>query len=207
MEFTGFTKKDFDVFHIDGLESRMEQLRQHISPKLEAIGQELSTYLSMLANEEMYYHVAKHARRTKNPPKDTWVAWSNNKRGYKSLPHFQIGLFDDRVFIWLAYIYELPNKKQIAQKYLDNLSKVTSTIPQNYVISLDHTKKDSFTLKDVDDFQVEESLVRLRDVKKGEFLIGQHIDPNDPVLRNGKEFLDFVKDIFEHLMPLYKMSF
>ena len=37
-------------------------------------------------------HVAKHARRSVNPPIDTWVAFAPNKRGYKMLPHFQIGL-------------------------------------------------------------------------------------------------------------------
>lgn len=31
-------------------------------------------------------------------PVDTWVAFAPNKRGYKMLPHFQIGLFKDHLF-------------------------------------------------------------------------------------------------------------
>ncbi len=33
-----------------------------------------------------------------NPPDDTWVSFSTNPRGYKMMPHFQIGLFGDHAF-------------------------------------------------------------------------------------------------------------
>lgn len=75
MEFKGFTNEDFDVFIIDGLEARMEALKETIRPKLEALGQHFAPTLSALTGDEMFVHVAKHARRTINPPKDTWVAF------------------------------------------------------------------------------------------------------------------------------------
>ena len=76
MTVTGFTDQDFDVFSVPGLEARMEVLIERVRPKLEALGAELSPYVSALAGEEMFVHVAKHARRTVNPPIDTWVAWA-----------------------------------------------------------------------------------------------------------------------------------
>ena len=91
MEFGGFTNEDFDVFLIDGLEARMDALKTTIRPKLEQLGAYYAPSLSALTGDEMFVHVAKHARRTINPPKDTWVAFANNPRGYKMLPHFQIG--------------------------------------------------------------------------------------------------------------------
>lgn len=108
--FNGFEQRDFNVFTIDGLEERMEALRSRISTKLEAIANHLEADLSSLSGDEMFVHVAKHARRTKNPPNDTWAALASSKRGYKKLPHFQIGMWESHVFIWFAVIYESPIK-------------------------------------------------------------------------------------------------
>lgn len=44
MEFKNFTNEDFDVFLIDGLEARMEALKETIRPKLEFLGQYFSPY-------------------------------------------------------------------------------------------------------------------------------------------------------------------
>src|SRR5699024_11327687 len=65
-----------------------------------------------MVGSDMHLHIAKHARRTVNPPNDTWMAIAGNKRGYKKHPHFQVGLWDDHLFIWLAYIYELPRSEE-----------------------------------------------------------------------------------------------
>ena len=53
-----------------------------------------------------------------NPPKDSWVAFAPYKRGYKALPHFQIGLWGSHLFIILAVIYEAPDKVAIAERLL-----------------------------------------------------------------------------------------
>ena len=44
-----------------------------------------------------FAHVAKHARRTVNPPDDTWVAFALDKRGYKKHCHFKVAVSRDRV--------------------------------------------------------------------------------------------------------------
>ncbi|WP_276309867.1 YktB family protein [Pueribacillus theae] len=202
-KFEGFTKKDFDTFTIEGLEDRMEAIQERIQPKFQLIGKTLTEDISALAGDEMFLHIAKHARRTKNPPNDTWLAISANKRGYKKHPHFQVGLFDDHVFIWLAYIYELPNKKEIGHTFLQHIDDIQTKIPKNFVISHDHTKKDASTLGEID---LTKALERFRDVKKAEFLIGQHVAAEDPLLKDGQAFLHFAKNTFEALMPLYKLS-
>lgn len=201
--FEGFTKKDFDTFTIEGLEHRMEAIQERIQPKFQFIGKTLTEELSILAGNEMFLHIAKHARRTKNPPNDTWLAIAANKRGYKKHPHFQVGLFDDHVFIWLAYIYELPRKEEIAQTFINHIDKIKTDIPKDFVISLDHTKKDVSTLEEID---LTKALERFRDVKKAEFLIGQHVAAEDPLLKDGQAFLNVAKNTFETLMPLYTLS-
>ncbi len=207
MEFKGFTKKDFDTFQIAGLDERMEAIRERIQPKFQAIGQVLTNDLSVRIGNEMFLHIAKHARRTVNPPKDTWLAIANNKRGYKQHPHFQVGVFDDHVFVWLAFIYELPRKAEIATTFLTHFDEVVKLIPEDFVISLDHTKKDANSVANMGKDGLRSALERFRDVKKAEFLVGRHIAKDDPLLKNGPAFGDFVKETFETLVPLYLMAF
>jgi uncharacterized protein YktB (UPF0637 family) len=202
----GFTQEDFDVFQLEGLEERMAGIQGLIQPKFQAIGERLAGELAVHAGDEMYLHIAKHARRTVNPPKDTWLSICNNKRGYKSHPHFQLGLFDDHLFLWLALIYEVPNKSQIATAYLDKLDDVIAAVPDNYMISLDHTMKEATRTGDMSTEDWNKALVRFRDVKKAELLIGRHIPADDMLLRSGDILLKFASSTFETLMPLYRMS-
>lgn len=204
MNFEGFYTEDFQTFTIDGLEERMEAIRERIQPKFQVIGQALADDLSATLQTEMFLHIAKHARRTVNPPKDTWLAIAANKRGYKQHPHFQVGLFDDHLFIWLAFIYELPNKEKIAKNFLANMEVITQATDEQYFISLDHTKKDAQLIGHID---LKSSLERFRDVKKAEFLIGRHFRINDPIVKDGDKLYQVIRETFENLIPLYKLSF
>lgn len=203
MTFTGFRQSDFEVFTIDGLTERMSGIQEQIQPKFKQIGDELLDDMSAITGSEMYLHIAKHARRTVNPPNDTWLAIAGNKRGYKKHPHFQVGLWDDRLFIWLAFIYELPNKTKIAQNFLNNM-EMFEDLPADFHISLDHMKKDAETLKDID---LEQALTRFYNVKKAEFLIGKQLQPTDAVVQNGEELINFIKSVYQQLIPLYRLAY
>ncbi|WP_174613118.1 YktB family protein [Virgibacillus ihumii] len=203
MGFRGFSKNDFNAFQINGLDSRMEAIQERIQPKFKAIGEKLSDNLEDMTGHDMYVHIAQHARRTVNPPNDTWMAFCHNKRGYKKHPHFQIGLFDDHLFMWLAYIYELPDKQHFAETFLEHIDDIKETIPGDFVISQDHMKKDATALSDID---LEKALTRFKNVKKAEFLIGKHITPTDPVLKSGKAFINEAEETFQKLAPLYRIS-
>lgn len=202
-----FTENDFDTFLIDGLDERMKAIKERIQPKFKKIGTEISDDLAALVGNEMHLHIAKHARRTVNPPKDTWLAVCHDKRGYKKHPHFQLGLFDDHVFVWFALIYELPHKKLIAQTFLDNVDTIDDLIPDDYVISLDHMKKDALNKSELSKLELSKYLEKFRDVKKTEFLVGKHIRKGDPILENETLFLSYIKDIYNRLIPLYNLSF
>lgn len=201
VELHHFAKEDFQTFLIDGLDERMEAIQTRIQPKFQTIGQELVTYLSNKLNQELYLHIAKHARRTVNPPNDTWLAIADNKRGYKQHPHFQVGLFDDHLFIWLALIYELPNKQKIAESFLEQYDRIKQ-LPNSFVVSLDHTKKDAIPLNEV----TKANLERFRDVKKAEFLIGKHLDYQNPVLKDAQKLFHTITDTYDQLLPFYQLA-
>lgn len=204
VEFTGFTQADFDTFNIDGLNERMTAIQERIQPKFKVIGESVIDDVSAMIGSEMHLHIARHARRTVNPPNDTWMAIAGNKRGYKKHPHFQVGLWDDHLFIWLAFIYELPNKSNMAHNFLQNLDELDEIIPDDFVISLDHMKKDAITKQEID---VEKALIRFRDVKKAEFLVGKHIDPSDPILQDSDALLKLIRDTYQTLIPIYRLSY
>ncbi|MFD0697243.1 YktB family protein [Paenibacillus sp. GCM10027628] len=206
MTFNGFTSHDFDTFAIEGLDGRMEAIRERIQPKFKTLGDSLCADLTLLSGTEMFLHIAKHARRTVNPPVDTWMAICPNKRGYKQVPHFQVGLFDDRVFLWLALIYELPNKSLIATRYMKEIDRLRKELPSDFVISFDHMKKDTASVSELDRAGWQTALTRFRDVKKAELLIGRNLASTDPMLTKGAEFEQLVKQTFETLLPLYQMA-
>ena len=87
-----FTAQDFKVFDIQGFKERMAAILTRIRPKLASIGEELAPKVSELVDVPLFVHVAKHARRTVNPPDDTWAALGANARGYKKDVHFKVAI-------------------------------------------------------------------------------------------------------------------
>ncbi|MCH5584008.1 DUF1054 domain-containing protein [Shimazuella sp. AN120528] len=207
MVFPTFTEQDFHVFAIDGLETRMEALQREIQPKFSTIGEHVSAHLTNKLGDTVYTHIARHARRTVNPPEETWVAWATNKRGYKAHPHFQLGLRDTFVFAWFALIYECEQKQQFANNFLKNVQKYSNQIPKDFYISLDHTIPDVTLVKTLDKENWESIMKRLATVKKAEFLCGMLIPRKEAVSLNGNVLQKKIEKTFDQLLPLYHLSF
>jgi uncharacterized protein YktB (UPF0637 family) len=207
MTFPTFNQEDFDVFTIPGLEPRMEALIRLVRPKLTQLGEELAPYLSAHCGEPMFPHVARHARRTINPPADTWVAWANNKKGYKAHPHFQLGMWSTHVFIQFAVIYESGNKEVFARHLEEKLNEMRSVIPDHFRWSIDHMQPDSTIHGEMDEDDFAHMIDKLKRVKKTEALCGIHIERNDPLLKDHDRFAGVVKHTFEQVMPLYRIAF
>jgi uncharacterized protein YktB (UPF0637 family) len=71
------------TFEIEGFNQRMEQLYALVRPRLMRLGDELAPELARKLRLEFFPHVARHARRTVNPPPETWAAFGPSPRGYK----------------------------------------------------------------------------------------------------------------------------
>src|SRR2546430_14431744 len=89
MPSLAFVTGDFKVFDVKGFQPRMAELKSRVRPKLEALGRSLAPAVSRPPGGEAFAHVAKHARRTVNPPDDPRVACSPDARGYKKHRHFK----------------------------------------------------------------------------------------------------------------------
>ncbi|MDM5246755.1 MULTISPECIES: DUF1054 domain-containing protein [unclassified Lysinibacillus] len=204
MQKIKWTNKDFNVFQIDGLDQRMEALISSVRPKFQLLGEDFSSFFSSHLGEEFYPHVAKHARRTVNPPKDSWVAFAPYKRGYKSLPHFQIGLWSTHLFIVLAIIYEAPQKNVMAERLIANKT-LLQQLPNDFIVSGDHMSPAAISMEDAKEDKLDELLNRLRDVKKGEFLVGRHIPREQAIKLSASELHQITEETFSSLLPIYNI--
>ena len=199
-----FTQEDFNIFAIEGLEPRMDEIRKKIQPKFKEIGTEVSDDLSsILGIKSLPVHIAQHLRRTKNPPQDTWCAIGGDNRGYKKYPHFQLGLYQSHLFIWLAFIDNPRFEKEMAQSFIDN-DKVIQRLPADFVVSYDHTKESVFS---INDSKLTKGLIRWRDSKKGEFLVGRQLAATDPILKNPEVFHRYLLETYHALVPIYLQAF
>ncbi|WP_210469527.1 YktB family protein [Sporosarcina sp. 6E9] len=193
---------DFDLFLIDGLEQRMNALQTLVQPKFEKLGRHFADQLSAHGSDEFFPHVARHLRRTVNPPTDSWVAVAPSKRGYKALPHFQIGLWQTHLFIIIAVIYENPDKKGIAER-LENNINVLTTLPESYLVSGDHMKPDAVHITKAEREGLTQLLTRLQTVKKAEFLVGRHLTREEAIAMTTDEFIAFAEETVDQLLPVY----
>ncbi|HCW9424820.1 TPA: YktB family protein [Staphylococcus aureus] len=197
-----FKPKDFKAFNVEGLDARMEALNEYIRPQLHELGEYFSDFFTSQTGETFYPHVAKHARRSVNPPKDTWVAFTTNKRGYKMLPHFQIGMFEDQLFVMFGIMHEAKDKATRA-KVFERKFKAIQQLPDDYRVCLDHMKPDKPFIKDLTDDDLKEAIQRAINVKKGEFFIALAITPQDKRLKSDKAFIAFLEETFNQFLPFY----
>jgi uncharacterized protein YktB (UPF0637 family) len=83
MATLGFLRRDFEVLAIEGFSTRMAKIDELINPRLTRLGSRLAPDLSQKLGMEFFPHIARHMRRTANPPAETWVAFGPSRAGYK----------------------------------------------------------------------------------------------------------------------------
>jgi len=194
-----FTKSDFNLFNDPTLAGRMAQIKTVIDPKFEAITPELLSTLQA-DGQTFYPHIAKHLRRFKNPPVDTWVAFSENKRSYKGLPHFELGLWPDRLFCYFDILDESKAKVQVAVSPAD-LQKLFGQLPADYVISNDHSTAE---MQLATPANVTAAIKKFGQYKHSELVAGRAIKLDSPLLADDAAQLTYIQTTLKTLLPIYE---
>ena len=121
----GFTPADFEVFEVEGFNQRMAQIYEHVRPKLIRLGNELVPELARKLHLEFFPHVAKHARRTVNPPPETWCAFGPSPKGYKRYGYLALCISAVGLHARLVVKPEADHRPQIAEGLRRKSSELT----------------------------------------------------------------------------------
>ncbi|EJE97426.1 DUF1054 family protein [Liquorilactobacillus mali] len=192
----------FDVFLVQGLDERMQAIRETVQPEFKLLGDKLVPFFESKCCKVFYEHVAQHRRRTKYAPEITWCAFSQQQRGYKMEPHFQVAVNKDYLALWLSFIDNPKGEEKMAAAFIENPEKIVA-IPTDFDVSLDHTKTKSEKIENTD---MIEALKRWKNVKKGEFQIGKIFPKEYFSKHSSEEFLTEIYDVFERLIPIYQTA-
>lgn len=208
MVFDGWAAEDFEVFSVPGFEPRMELIRARIQPKLDALGRELIPLLKAETGTEWFHHVAKHMRRTVNPPSDTWVALNRVKKGYKATVHFDVGLSALGANACVVVKPECLERDVFADSLERNAKTLTKryrSTPDLYLGDVPNAERgDLLPVAQVDPEEWQRRAESLRRRKQFEFEAGFRWEPDAIAALSGEEFLRRVFEGLRELLPLYQ---
>ncbi len=208
MSFPAFTAADFMVFEIDGFAPRMDAIRRRIRPKLEAVGRELQPDVRRLGGSEAFAHVAKHARRTVNPPGDTWVAFAADKRGYKKHCHFKVAVSRGAVRFLFEVGPELADKKRWAAAWRRDAPKLVPVLRRARGLAWfknEHDETPSAILTDLGADAVTRLADELTRTRDGQLVLGRVVAAADAARWKPADYARAARETFALLAPLYRL--
>ena len=209
MAFPGFTPADFKVFDLEGFAPRMGAIKGRIRPKLEAAGRDLVRDVTRLGGAPAFAHVAKHMRRTVNPPDDTWVAFAGDQRGYKKHCHFKVAVSRNAVrFLFEAGPEHAEKKRWCAawKRHAPQLVPVLRRAKGLAWFKNEHDETPSASLGDLtpeDLGRLADEVVRTRD---GQLVLGRVVSAEEAARWTEAQYRGAALETFRALAPLYRLS-
>ena len=209
MAFEGFPAKDFQVFAIPGFADRMAAIRKQIQPKLFALVEEISPGLKAVVGSDVFSHVAKHMRRTVNPPDDTWVAFGPEKRGYKRAQHFKVAISRHCVRFLFEVGPEYGDKAKWALTWKREIGRLAAKLKKGTGLGWYKNEHDeepaaamaALTLRQIGELAGE--LVRRKD---GQLVLGRRLDQAEVLRQTPQGFAEAALATFGDLAPLYRLG-
>jgi uncharacterized protein YktB (UPF0637 family) len=209
MAFTGFTPSDFKVFDLQGFHPRMQAIRARIRPGLEALGEALLPDVARVTGSETFAHVARHARRTVNPPDDTWVAFAPDRRGYKKHCHFKVAISRRAVRFLFEAGPEHADKKRWAAAWKRSAGRLAPALKRAGGLAWfknEHDEEPAALLADLSPQEIAclgEELLRTRD---GQLVLGRAVSDAEAARWGPEEYRQAARAAFEALAPLYRLG-
>jgi uncharacterized protein YktB (UPF0637 family) len=203
-----FGAADFKIFDVAGFQPRMGQIRERIRPKLETLGHSLAPAIQRTTGDETFVHVAKHARRTVNPPDDTWVAFAADRRGYKKHTHFKVAVSRHCVRFLFEVGPEHADKKRWAAAWKKSAPKIAPVLRRVKGLAWfknEHDETPAAALGDLtpDDLAgLADEVVRTRD---GQLVLGRVVPADEAARWTEAQYRGAALETFRALAPLYRL--
>src|SRR5437899_9772775 len=209
MPSLAFVTGDFKVFDVEGFRPRMAELRSRVRPKLEVLGKSLAPSVSRSLGGEVFAHVAKHARRTVNPPDDTWVAFAPDRRGYKKHCHFKVAVSRNCVRFLFEVGPEHADKVRWRAAWKRNAAQLGAVLRRVQGLAWfknEHDEEPAGLLSDFDAeglTQLAEDRLRGRD---GQLVIGRAVPAGEAAKWREADYRARALETFRPLAPLYRLK-
>ena len=208
MPHAAFSAADFKVFDVKGFKPRMGEIKTRIRPKLETLGKSLAPAVARSLGSDTFAHVAKHARRTVNPPGDTWVAFAPDKRGYKKHCHFKVAVSRHCVRFLFEIGPEHAEKKRWAAAWKKNAGKLSPVLRRVKDLAWfknEHDEEPAASLAEMTSdalADLADEIVRTRD---GQLVLGRAVTADEAARWNEAQYRQAALDTFRALVPLYRL--
>ena len=208
MASAAFGSSDFKVFDVKGFQPRMGEIRTRIRPKLETLGRSLAPALARSLGGETFAHVAKHARRTVNPPDDTWVAFGPDARGYKKHCHFKVAVSRHCVRFVFEIGPEHADKQHWAAAWKKNAGKLSPVLRRMKDLAWFKNEHDETPAAPLSDMAPEalaglaDEIVRTRD---GQLVLGRMVTAEQAARWTEAQYREAALETFRALVPLYRL--
>jgi uncharacterized protein YktB (UPF0637 family) len=208
MPAAAFNASDFKAFDTKGFSPRMAVIRTRIRPKLEAIGHSLVPGVSRATGTPSFAHVARHLRRTVNPPDDTWVALGPEARGYKKAGHFKVAVSRHCVRFLFEVGPEHADKKRWASAWKKSalrLGPVLRRVRGLAWFKNEHDEEPAAPLADLgteDLAELADEIVRTRD---GQLVLGRMVEADEAARWTEAQYRSAALETFRALAPLYRL--
>ena len=208
MASPAFVAGDFRIFDVIGFKPRMAEIRARVRPKLGAFGESLSSSVGRSVGGAVFAHVAQHARRTVNPPDDTWVAFGPDARGYKKHSHFKIAVSRHCVRFLFEIGPEHADKRRWAATWKKNAPTVGSVLRRVKHLAWFKNEHDEEPASPLADFTLEklgdlaDALTRTRD---GQLVVGRAVPAEEAARWTEAQYRSAALETFRTLAPLYRL--
>lgn len=196
-----FGEQELAVFTIADFSERMAAIRAAIQPKLRDLGERLREPIGRLSGQPRFPHVAKHMRRTVNPPPETWVAFGPSARGYKQFCHYAFVISSGGVHARLVVKSEAPDREQMANSLRTatrKLVKQTKALPLRAYYKWDHQNLPELIVNNEDFWHKAAEKLQLRE---GGFDVGFGYTANELAKLSDAELVR----AYEQLTPIYQI--
>ena len=203
-----FSRNDFNVFKISGFAERMAAIRANIQPRLFSIGAALAPRLSSLVDVPLFVHVAKHMRRTVNPPDDTWAAFGRDSRGYKKDAHFRVSVSGQCVRFLFEAGREYYEKVEWVRGWNRTFQSLAPDLQNGGELAWFKDEHEDFpakTLKSMTRGELKGLAKELTRRKDGQFVLGRSIDARDFLRLTGRQFEELAIASFAPMAPLFEI--
>jgi len=208
MPSQAFCAADFRIFDTTGFQSRMGEIRTRIRPKLEALGRSLVPGVSRAISGETFTHVAKHARRTVNPPDDTWVAFGPDQRGYKKYGHFKVAVSRNCVRFLFEIGPEHADKRRFATAWRRNAGRLGPVLRRMRGLAWFENEHDESPAVALDGLTAErfaELADRLTRTRDGQLVLGRAVASAEAARWTEAQYRSAALETFRALAPLYRL--